>query len=152
MDAQSFLASLGPWTWWIIAGLCLIVELAVPGMLFIWLAIAAAVVGGLNFFADLPWQLDVALFAVLSVVFVLVLRPWYAKRNALPSDQPNLNQRLYNYVGQRHPLSEAIVNGSGKVSIEDTLWSVTGPDLPKGAMVAVKGVEGMRLKVERAQS
>ena len=150
MDAQSFLSGLGPWTWWIAAGLCLIVELAVPGMLFIWLALAAAVVGAVNFFIDLSWQIDVAMFAILSVIFVMVLRPWYSKRNALASDQPNLNQRLYNYVGRRYPLAQAIVDGTGKVAIEDTLWVVHGPDLPKGAMVEIKSVEGLRLKVEKA--
>ena len=148
MDMRTVLEGLGPWTWWILAGLFLIVELTMPGMLFIWLALAAAVVGALSFVIDLNWQIEVALFAALSVLFVLVLRPWYSKRNALASDQPNLNQRLYNYVGDRYPLIEPIINGQGKVRIEDTLWAVTGPDLPKGTLVKVTGIDGLKLTVE----
>ena len=43
-----------------------------PGVFFMWLALAAAVIGVVDLFADLSWQIEIALFAVLSVVFVAV--------------------------------------------------------------------------------
>jgi membrane protein implicated in regulation of membrane protease activity len=47
-------------------------------------------------------------------------------------------------------LDEAIINGSGKLKIEDALWDVDGPDLPAGAKVKVIGVNGLRLVAEKA--
>jgi membrane protein implicated in regulation of membrane protease activity len=139
---------LGPWLWWIFAGLFFIVELSVPGVFFIWLGLAAAVVGAVSFLHDFTWQIDVALFAALSVVFVLLVRPWYAQRNAVASDRPNLNQRIYDYVGCTYVLEEPIANGRGKIRIDDTLWDALGPDMGMGQRVKVTGVDGLRLRVE----
>jgi inner membrane protein len=150
MDMQTLLAGLGPWVWWILGGIFLIIELLAPGVFFIWLALAAAVVGAISFIHDFAWQIDIALFAALSVVFVLLVRPWYAQRSAVSSDRPNLNQRLYDYVGRTYVLEQPISNGIGKIRIDDTLWDALGPDLAKGGRVKVIAVEGLRLKVEPA--
>ena len=66
------------------------------------------------------------------------------------SDRPNLNQRMYDHVGKDFVLNEPVVDGKGRLKIEDTIWELRGPDLPQGARVKVTGVEGMRLKVEAA--
>jgi len=42
---------------------------------FMWLALAAAVIGIVDIFADLSWQIEIAAFAILSVLFVLFVRP-----------------------------------------------------------------------------
>ncbi len=47
-------------------------------------------------------------------------------------------------------LNEPIVDGKGRLKIEDTMWELRGPDLPQGAWVKVTGVDGMRLMVEAA--
>lgn len=144
---QQFFPFLGGWTWWIIAGLLLLVELVLPGVFFIWLALAGAVIGVLDIFLDLSWQVETALFAVLSVVLVYFVRP----RFSLPGGEPNnLNQRMYGYVGRSYVLDEAIVNGRGKIRIDDTLWVVTGTDRPKGEWVKVKAVDGASFAVEAA--
>ena len=43
---------------------------------------------------------------------------------------------------------EAIVDGRGRVTIDSTIWEVSGPDAPKGARVTVTGVDGLKLTVE----
>ena len=57
---------------------------------------------------------------------------------------------MLDYVGRSYVLDEAIVNGRGKVRIDDTLWVVTGSDRGKGEWVKVTGVDGTRLVVEPA--
>lgn len=146
----SLFSEAGVWTWWIIALVLLIAELLVTGIFFIWLGVAAAAVAIVVLFVDMPWQAEVALFAALSVALVLVARPWLRRRHAMRSDQPNLNRRNYNYVGRSYVLQEPIVNGRGRLDIEDTLWDVEGPDLPAGARVRVTAAHGMRLTVEAA--
>jgi membrane protein implicated in regulation of membrane protease activity len=144
---QQFLPFLGGWTWWVIAGIFLLVELMLPGVFFMWLGLAAALIGIVDLFADLSWQVEIALFAVFSVLLVLFVRP----RVKFPEGEPsNLNRRMDDYVGRSYVLDEPIVNGRGKVRIDDTLWTVSGTDLGKGEWVKVTAVDGTRLLVEPA--
>jgi membrane protein implicated in regulation of membrane protease activity len=144
---QQFLPFLGGWTWWVIAGIFLLVELMLPGVFFMWLGLAAALIGIIDLFADLSWQVEIALFAVFSVLLVLFVRP----RVKFPEGEPsNLNRRMDDYVWRSYVLDEPIVNGRGKVRIDDTLWTVSGTDLGKGEWVKVTAVDGTRLLVEPA--
>lgn len=144
---REFLPFLGGWTWWIIAGILLLAELTIPGIVFLWLALAAALLGVIDLLVDMAWQAEIALFAVLSVVLVIFVRP----RLAMPGHSAtNLNQRMYDYVGRAFVLDEAIVNGRGKIRIDDTLWVATGADRGKGEWVKVKAIDGSRLVVEPA--
>jgi inner membrane protein len=144
--AMQALAGLEPhWLWLIAAAAMLFIELAAPGFFFLWLALAAATVGVNLFFFDFSWLTAVLSFAALSVIYVYLGRPWYSAKRA--SDQPNLNQRYMNYVGQTYVLKEPIVNGAGKLTIEDARWDIEGPDMVAGVRVKVLGVHGARLKV-----
>ena len=89
---------LGPWSWLILGGLLLVVEIAVPGFFFLWVALAAGVVGVLAFLVQWGWQVEALIFAALSVLFVLLLPPHF-KDKLTSSDKPNLNQRMLNHVG-----------------------------------------------------
>ncbi len=146
LDSLS-LGEFGLWAWWIIAAVLGILELIVPGIFFIWLAAAAAVVALVVMAVDIPLTLQVALFAVLSVIAVWASRRYFA-RHEVPSDHPLLNQRARTYVGRNYTLELAIQNGRGKIRIGDTLWLVEGPDLPAGTTVHVTGIDDDVLKVE----
>ena len=141
---------LGNWFWFVAAGVLLILELAAPGIFFIWLAIPAAVVGVLDLIFDMGWKSEVVLFSLLSVASVYLGRRFLVQRRVLDSSQPNLNRRMYEYVGSTYVLGEPIREGRGHLSINSTLWEVEGPDLPAGARVKVTDVVGLRLKVEAA--
>lgn len=145
---EHFVPVLGQWFWFVAAGVLLLLELAAPGVFFIWLAVAAAATGLVDSFADFGWKGEALSFAALGLVAIFAGRPLLRKRHALDSDKPNLNQRMYDYVGKSYVLNQAIVDGRGKVRIDDTLWDVLGPDLPKGAHVKVTGVNGLRLTVD----
>ena len=147
---QELLPVVGIWFWWIVAGVLLLLELMTPGVFAMWLAFAAASVGITDYFFDLNWQLELLAFASFSLVFVYLARPWYSKSKLQNSDQPNLNQRIYSFVGKSYVLHEPIVDGEGKLDIEGTRWDVLGPDLARGATVKVTAVEGMKLRVAEA--
>ena len=147
---QELFPVIGNWFWWIIAAILLLVELMAPGVFFMWLAFAAASVGSVTYFFVLTWQIEALLFAGFAVAYVYLAAPWYSKNKHLDSDQPNLNQRIYAFVGKNYVLVEPIVNGHGKIDIDGTRWELLGPDLAAGAKVHVTGVEGMRLRVKEA--
>jgi membrane protein implicated in regulation of membrane protease activity len=146
---EELLANLGEWTWWIIAVVLGILELLVPGIFFIWLAGAAAIVGAISLVFPVSVTLQIALFSVLSVTMVMISRRWIG-RSPQVSDHPLLNHRAQSYVGRSFALEQAILNGRGKIKIGDTLWLASGPDLPAGSSVRVTGESDGVLIVEAA--
>jgi inner membrane protein len=147
---QNLLPLAGNWFWWIAAGIMLFVELVAPGVFFIWLALAAASVGIVVYFIDLSWPVEAVLFAGFSLVYVYLAAPWYSKNKHVPTDLPNLNQRIYDHVGKNFVLAEPIVGGQGKLNIGGTRWDIVGPDLAAGAKIHVSGVDGQKLRVTGA--
>jgi hypothetical protein len=136
------------WHWWLLGVALLTLEMFAPGVFFLWLGLAAGVVGALVLFQPgMFWHWQVLIFAVLSVALIVVGRLWF-KRHPIQSDQPHLNRRGEQYVRRVFTLSEAIVNGEGKVQVDDSTWKVQGPDCPAGSKVRVSGVDGVVLIVE----
>ncbi|WP_459873423.1 NfeD family protein [Endothiovibrio diazotrophicus] len=138
------------WHWWVAGLLLATLEVFAPGVVFIWLGLAAGVVGVLLWaLPDLAWEYQISAFAVLSVVAVVLAR-LYLRRRPLQTDRPLLNRRGEQYVGRRLTLEQAIVNGTGWVRVDDSRWKVTGPDLPAGTTVKVVAVDGVVLSIEAA--
>jgi inner membrane protein len=143
-----FFPLLGNWFWWVATGVLLILELTMPGVFFIWLAIPAAVVGILDMAFDLHWQTELLIFAGLSLASVYGGRTFLKRRHVFDSDRPNLNRRMFDYVGRSYVLQEPIVEGRGRITVDSTIWEVRGPDAPKGARVKVTAIDGLKLVVE----
>ena len=145
------ITSLGPWSWIILGGILLAVELIAPGTFILWLGVSAILVGLISFFVDWNWQEQGVGFAILAVGSLVMwwrlIRP---RRQDSGSDQPFLNRRAQAFVGQIFTLDKPIVNGTGTVRIHDTVWRVAGPDAPAGHRVKVTGTDGPTLFVERA--
>lgn len=138
------------WHWWVLAVLLMLIEVLAPGTFFLWLGLAAGLVGLLLVVVpDLGWQLQVLVFAVLAVLAVLAGRAWL-KRHPIETADSGLNRRADALVGEIHVLAEPIRTGRGAVKVGDTVWRAEGPDLPKGARVRIVAVEGTTLKVEAA--
>ena len=136
------------WHWWILSGVLLILELTSPIFFFLWLGIAAAAVGFLLLFLPgLSLAAQLVCFGALSVVAVWAWRR-YRESHPHESDQPLLNQRGKQYNDRIFTLDHAIVNGVGKVEVDDSTWRVKGPDLPAGTRVRVIGVDGTVFIVE----
>lgn len=138
------------WWHWIVGGLALAaVETFMPGAVAIWFAVSAGIVGLLLVVVPLPWQWQWVLFAALGLVAMLAYRK-YRRANPEADEQPNLNRRGLQYVGQVFTVVEEIRDGTGKVQVGDTVWKVSGPDAPVGTRVRVTGAEAALLTVERA--
>lgn len=135
------------WHWLVAGGVLVILEMLLPGVFFLWLGIAAGIVGvTLWIWPGLPWMWQVVLFSVLSIVSILA---WLRvlRRHPVQSDQPTLNRRGQAYVGRVFTLEQPIVNGQGKIRVDDTTWKIHGEDAPAGGKVRVAGVEGTVLRV-----
>jgi len=143
------LDQLGPWAWWIVGVILLGLELLMPGSFFVWIGIAALVTGVMAVFTDFTWQTQAIVFAALALVIAVAGRTYFSRRSAR-NEQPLLNQRAVRLIGRKYVLLEPIVDGRGKVRIDDTNWRVAGPDLPSGAEIKIAGIDGTVLLVEPA--
>lgn len=145
-----FFSQLGPWNWIALGLVLLILEIVVPGVFLLWIGLAALIVGGLSLmFWDAGfwlWQVQVVLFLVLSLACALGGKRMMASRGDR-SDQPLLNRRGDQLVGRVATLTEPIVDGRGRVKIGDTMWRVSGPDLPAGTKVRVKAAADLDLEL-----
>lgn len=143
----SFVMALGAWRWFVLGLVLLGLELIAPGTLLLWLGIAALAVGLIAFVADPGWQVELVAFAALGLAAAVGW--WFFGRpdNGAASDRPMLNRRAERHVGKSFTLDGAIVNGDGRLRIDDTTWRVSGPDLPAGAKVKVVAAEGITLVV-----
>ena len=145
-----FLDTVGNWAAWLILGLVLLgIEVVTPGFFFMWFGIAALIIGAGTFIFDWPWQFQVIGFVVLSVIAVLIGRRVAGNPDVDTAD-PHLNLRASRLTGRTFVLAEPIVEGAGRVRIDDTIWQIRGADAPAGARIVVTGADGSVLKVESA--
>jgi inner membrane protein len=143
----AWLVSLGTWDWFILAALLFLLEVLAPGMFMLWLGLAAIIMGIVASTIALSWQVQLIGFAVLALVLVPAWRH-FATKVEKPAESPFLNRRAEGYVGRVFTLDKPIVDGSGAVRIDDTIWRVSGPDCPAGSRVRVAGTDGANLLVE----
>ncbi|PSH54538.1 hypothetical protein CU102_29135 [Phyllobacterium brassicacearum] len=150
---ERLFAELGPWNWIVLGLVLMIFEVAAPGIFFLWFGIAALVVGALSILLGdalgLGWQLQVVLFLILSLISVFIGRRLIGATDVV-SDEPLLNRRGEQLIGQVVTLEEATVNGRGRARVGDSLWRVTGPDLAAGSQVRITGIDHGTLVVEAA--
>jgi inner membrane protein len=140
---------LGPWTWMIVGVALLALEIAAPGAFFLWFGLAAIAVGVLALFVAVPWQAQLLIFIVLASLIVLIGRRYFS-RSGDEQVSTGLNQRGRRLVGTIVVLDKPIVDGQGRVRIDDTTWRVVGPNMPSGTRVRVIDTDGavLRVKIE----
>ncbi len=137
------------WYWWVLAFAFLILEMLTPGFFFMWLAVSGLITGLIVWlFPLLSLNIQVFIFSIFSVVAVTAWR-LYGKKYPAETDQPLLNKRGAQYIGRVFSLHEPIVNGQGKMKVDDSIWKVHGEDCDISTKVKVTGIRGTVFDVEK---
>ncbi len=142
--------TLGTWNWLIFGIILMGLEVLAPGVFLFWLGLAALLVGLLSFVVQPSWQLQILMFAIVAIAAVPIWRRIARGGARATSDSPFLNRRAQALVGRVFTLEKPIVDGSGTVRIDDTVWRVAGPDAPAGSRVRIVGADGPSLRVAAA--
>jgi membrane protein implicated in regulation of membrane protease activity len=143
-------STLGTWNWLIFGLVLMALELLAPGVFLFWLGLAALLVGLLSFVIHPSWQTQILMFAVFAACAVPLWRR-LARANKAPSvSNPFLNKRADALVGRVFTLEKPIIDGTGTVRIDDTVWRVAGPDTPAGSRVKIVQADGASLTVAAA--
>ena len=133
---------------WLTLGLVLAgLEMLLPGVYLIWLAVAAIVTGVLTAAFDLSLPMQ-----VIDFVFLALIAAFSAKRflrdRPIESSDPLMNRRGARLVGETAVVVQAIEHGSGRIKLGDSEWIARGPNVAAGERVRISGSEGAILLVE----
>lgn len=150
----NFLLEPAYWNWLLVGLVLVIVEALAPGTFFLWLGIAAlGVAGVLVVFPELDWRFQWTLFPLLSMG---TIGAWWliSRRHDQGANAAGLllNRRGLQYVGRVFTLDKPIVNGQGRLRVDDSSWKIQGQDCPAATRVRVIGVDGIVLQVEQEKS
>lgn len=136
-----------PWAMWLGAAVIfLVIELLTTSLVSIWFVPAAVITCLLTFVIDSTlWQ--IAIFVVLSAIFMIVARKIYKKHIKKPVDDVDRNEKL---VGKSVTVTEDTNAITGRVLAGDIYWravSEHGETIPKGETAVIKGVNGTTLVI-----
>lgn len=135
------------WNWWLLGIVLMTVEAIAPGFFFLWMGIAALLVGlVLILLPELAGNYQLLLFALLSVGSIVA---WQLRlrRHPTRTEDPLLNRRGHQYIGRVFTLDAPAVNGYGKIRVDDSTWRVlVEQDYPTGTRLRIVGVDGVLLK------
>ena len=129
----------------------MIAEIVAPGIFLIFVGAAAIARGFFALLFGLGAPAQLALFASMAAIAVMIGRRFYAQSSADSSD-PLLNDRSGRLVGKTVVVVEAIDEHGGRVRVGDSEWNARGGPAAAGERVTIAGIDGNCLKVEPARS
>jgi hypothetical protein len=135
------------WLWMIGGVLLLIAEIIAPGFFLVFVGAAAIATGAFTLLFDLGLAAQLALFALYSIVALMIGRRVYANQHSESSD-PLLNDRSGRMVGKSVLVVTAIDEHGGRVRVGDSEWSARGGPAAPGERVRITAVDGNCLNVE----
>ena len=139
------------WNWYLLGVVLMLLELVVPGAIIVWFGLGALATGFITeLMGGLYWPVQLILFSALSILSLLSGRRLI--KRAAPSQSSTLNRRLHRYLGRQAKLRTPIESGTGRIRMDDTYWTVKGPDLPVGTIVEIIGVENSTMVVAKADT
>ncbi len=138
------------WYWLILSAGLIILELVAPAEFFLWIGIAAAVNALVVWlFPQLSWMAQLVSFSVLAILSLYLWHKLY--KNPKKHVQPIIDHRGAQYIGRTFTLKEPIVDGIGKIKVDDTVWRVMGDDCETGSKIEITGISGVNLTVAKVE-
>ncbi len=133
------------WIWLAVTVIAIVVEIITPELVSLWFAIGGIVGIAFSFIPGLPWWGEIIIFAVLSMILLLSLRPVlskYLKRKSLATNVDRL-------IGQDiRMITQADFDNLGTAKIGDVVWSVKSENqssLMADEIVRIVAVDGNKL-------
>ncbi len=137
------------WEIFAIAGLAfLILEMVVPSMFFLNLALAGFVTALIALFIK-SWIVLTFIFVVLSILSILLLRPILIKQKESKERETGMEGK---YIGQVVKVIEPVTKFSGAITIYDERWEArveSDETIPAGSEVRIVKNESLVLTVEK---
>ncbi|MEO6893644.1 MAG: NfeD family protein [Ginsengibacter sp.] len=134
---------------WIIIGfIFFLLEFVVPGLILFFFAVGAWIVAILCLFIDISINTQLIIFLISSIASILLLRKWLSK---LLWERKHSSELLEDeFLGKTAKAETAISPGeNGKVDFKGTTWPAASEDIiEKGENVIIIGNESILLLVK----
>ena len=139
---------MGALFWTMATAIFSILEIVIPGLVTIWLALAALILTAISFFIKNP-NIEFVIFTVLSIVFVIFTRPVLKKY--LEDKKTNFSSKM---VGQELKIEKVVDLESPKkeyeVKFKGVIWKgVSSEIFREGEIVKIEDFEGNKIIVEK---
>ncbi len=135
--------------WLIIVAVMLVIEVFTMGLTTIWFSIGA-VAAAITSAVDGPLWLQITLFCVVSIVVMLLVRPFAMKVVNQEKAKTNVDE----IIGKKGIVQETIDNqkGQGKVLISGMEWTARSAEeeiIPADTSVEVTEISGVKVIVKK---
>ncbi len=133
------------WQFWlIVAGICLVIEIATVGFLVFWFGIGALFAMITSFFTD-NLIIQTVVFILSSTVLLFFTRPFVNKFS--PKEKVKTN--AFSIIGKKGIVTQTInpITGEGQVKIGSEVWSAKSSEdvkIEKGLEVEVLDIDGVK--------
>ena len=135
------------WIWAIAGILLLIAEIIAPGFFLVFVGAAAIATGLFTLLFDLGTAPQLVLFALYSVLAVMIGKRWYGEPHSI-DENVRLNDPARRLVGKTVTVVAPVDDHGGRVRVGDGEWNARGGPAEPGERVTVTGVDGNCLTVE----
>lgn len=134
--------------WFIIGFILFILEFVVPGLILFFFAVGAWTVSILSIFINISLNGQLAIFLVVSVLTIFILRSWLQRRlYGGPISQQVLEDEFLGKTGIAETAITPEVNG--KIDFRGTSWPASSQDIiVAGENVEIIGNESILLIVK----
>jgi membrane protein implicated in regulation of membrane protease activity len=139
------------WSWTAVAALLLAAEVGTLTGYLLWPSASAGVVAVIQAFVQPGLEIDLLIFAVLTIASSLAARRFLPI--ALRQPGPDINDRARRLVGRSGQAVGAFAGGRGRVFVDGAEWIAETDEAPPAPGAAVKVVDvlgGGRLKITAA--
>lgn len=136
------------WQFWlIVAGICLVIEIATIGFLVFWFGIGALFAMITSFFTD-NLIIQTVVFILSSTVLLFFTRPFVNKFS--PKEKVKTN--AFSIIGKKGIVTQTInpITGEGQVKVGSEVWSAKSSKdvkIEKGLEVEVLDIDGVKAVV-----
>ena len=139
---------MGALFWTMATAIFSILEIVIPGLVTIWLALAALIRTAISGFIKNP-NIEFVIFTVLSIVFVIFTRPVLKKY--LEDKKTNFSSKM---VGQELKIEKVVDLESPKkvyeVKFKGVIWKgVSSEIFREGEIVKIEDFEGNKIILEK---
>ena len=139
--------------WVILAGIFMIFEMIIPtDFLIFWVGIGAALTSICSLFTD-NITVQIAFFCISSILLIFCTKPFVRK---FTKDIKDVHTNAYSIIGKEGIVISDInpITGEGQIKIESEVWSAKTEDsqvIPKGTLVTITAIDGVKAVVSTAQ-
>lgn len=136
------------WQFWlIVAGICLVIEIATVGFLVFWFGIGALFAMITSFFTD-NLIIQTVVFILSSTVLLFFTRPFVNKFS--PKEKVKTN--AFSIIGKKGIVTQTInpITGEGQVKVGSEVWSAKSlgdTKIEKGLEVEILDIDGVKAVV-----